>query len=186
MKHNFLCLFFVLFLGVILISCAVENSETVTETPLPTITNTLHITETTTVTPKPSNTSPPTITLTLLVEKTPGTRLNFIFPFEPGFPGYIVQFKSNTLTVDLLCILNQDNNNGRGEAVESSSNSNEWNVLGTCDTSSMTLYEIINEKITVTVILGGFPVVYDVTKLPDRITDQTVEYDFEYSFDLSN
>jgi hypothetical protein len=42
--------------------------------------------------------------------------------------------------------------------------------------------QLIPDQITVTIILGGFPVVNEVTKKPDSVSEQLVEYSFEYSF----
>ncbi len=104
------------------------------------------------------------------------TLIKIEFPFEPSPPGYIVDIKSDVLTANLMCavesgeILNLD---------ESSDSSKKW---GTCDTGSMTLDVGISSKMTVTVILGGFPVVNEVTKSPEQITGNQAEYLFESSF----
>ena len=103
------------------------------------------------------------------------TLIKITFPFEPSPPGYIVDIKSDVLTANLMCavksgeILNLD---------ESSDSTKKW---GTCDTNSMTLDVGISGKMTVTIILGGFPVVNEVTKSPDQINGNQSEYFFESS-----
>lgn len=114
-----------------------------------------------------SNSSPTTVTSTMI---------RIEFPFEPSFPGYIVDIKSDVFTANLMCdlengvVLNLD---------ESSDSAKKW---GTCDTSSMTLNIGIPDQMTVTAILGGFPVVNEITKSPEKINGNQAEYFFESSF----
>lgn len=105
------------------------------------------------------------------------TILRFEFPFEPSFPGYLVEVKSKALTAILMCALQQGETTG--EVMELNEDTSDPNVWGTCDTSSMTLNVLIADQITVTVILGGHALVDEVTKTPDTLTGQQAEYDFE-------
>lgn len=172
MRNNLKILIVLLTLTLATMSCYAERSISTTQPTTARSTGTVIAA---------SRTIEPTITSTPIIEKEIGTRLNFTFPFEPSFPGYLVYIQSNTLSVELMCALDQDSN--QGEAVELGTDADEWKVFGSCDTNSMTLDQSINEKITVTVILGGFPIINEATKLPDRITEQNVEFDFEYSFE---
>jgi hypothetical protein len=70
--------------------------------------------------------------------------------------------------------------NGEILNLDDSDDTKKW---GECDTSSMTLNVLIPDQIIVTVILGGFPVVNEVTKAPDSVSEQLIEYSFEYSFE---
>jgi hypothetical protein len=103
------------------------------------------------------------------------TVLRFEFPFEPAPPGYLVDVKSDVFTANLMCALEN------GEILNLGESSSDSQSLGICDTSSMTLYIMIPDQVTVTVILGGFPVVDEVTKAPDQASAQQVEYQFESS-----
>ena len=94
------------------------------------------------------------------------TVLKFEFPFEPAPPGYLVDVKSNVFTANLMCVVEN------GEILNLDENSTDSQSLGFCDTSSMTLNILIPNQITVTVILGGFPLVNEVTKTPDLVTAQ--------------
>jgi hypothetical protein len=105
------------------------------------------------------------------------TVLRFEFPFEPSSPGYLVDVKSTALTANLMCVLQQGETTG--EVLELSEDTSDPRVWGTCDTSSMTLDVLIADQITVTVILGGHPLVDEVTKTPDALTEQRAEYYFE-------
>ena len=181
MKQDFRTLVVTLTIGIFLISCSDQKQSTPPESFQPTRiavpTETaidIPATQTATYTPEP------TITPILTNTDVKGTVLNIKFPFEPSFPGYLVDIKSKLLTVDLMCILEQGKTTG--DAIDLNSSSTETKKYGTCDTRSMTLEPRIDDSITVTVILGGFPVVNEITKSPDRITDQSVEFDFEYSF----
>lgn len=104
---------------------------------------------------------------------TPHTILRFEFPFEPAPPGYLVNIKSTVFTANLMCAVEN------GEILSLDENSDPSQKWGTCDTNSMTLDELIADEMTVTVILGGFPVVNEVTKTPDSVTEQQAEYYFE-------
>ena len=108
------------------------------------------------------------------------TILRIEFPFEPAFPGYLVDVKSTAFTANLMCALEQGHTTG--QVIEVTQNTNDIKYWGTCDTSSMTLDVLIPDQITVTVILGGFPMVNEVTKTPDSVTEQEAEYYFEYRF----
>ncbi len=84
------------------------------------------------------------------------TKINIEFPFEPGFPGYIVDISSKDYTASLMCSLSEKG--GPGEVLDINAKTHE-KPLGICDTKSMTLDVGINSSITVTAILGGFPFV---------------------------
>lgn len=173
--------FAILLLVLMLSACSsTKQLPTPTETLPPTIEPTsTNLPTTATPTSEPT----PTITLTptnepLLNDSTPHTILKFKFPFEPGFPGYIVEIKSTVLTANLICALEQGKTTG--EILDMDQNTND--TLGICDTSSMTLNVLIPDQITVTVILGGHPIIYEVTKTPEAVTELQAEYYFEYSF----
>lgn len=112
------------------------------------------------------------------------TIVRFQFPFEPSFPGYIIEIKSAKFTTDVICAIEQDKKTGEVIGLTDS------NVkYGVCNTSSITLYQAIDGDMTVTVILGGFPIVNEVTKGPSSSTDilagadckpkcRRTEYDF--------
>jgi hypothetical protein len=153
-------------------------TETLPPTTEPTSTN-LPATAVPTSEPTTTPTFTPT-TEPLLNDGAPHTILKFKFPFEPGFPGYVVDIKSTVLTANLMCSLEQGKTTG--EILDLNQSANDTNTLGICDTSSMTLNVLIPDQITVTVILGGFPVVNEITKKPDTVSEQQVEYYFEYSF----
>jgi hypothetical protein len=159
-------------LAVILSACSAINQEPLpTETPLPTIeptsTNSLI---TPTLEPSVTPTSEP-----VQNEDVAHTVLKFEFPFEPAPPGYLVDIKSKVLTANLMCAVEN------GEILNLDENADASQKLGTCNTSSMTLDVLISDEITVTVVLGGFPVVNEVTKTPDSVTSQQAEYHFESS-----
>lgn len=168
-------------------ACMPEKQASIpTETLSPTIKPTFtYIPATSTI--ESTGTSTPVVTPTLtptsteealLDNKTPHTVLKFKFPFEPGFPGYSVQIKSAGLTANLMCSL--DPGKTGGEILDLDEKTNASETLGSCDSSSMTLNILIPDQITVTVILGGFPVVNNVTQKPDAVSDQQIEYYFEY------
>lgn len=172
-------------LGLVLIFSAcspskqeVPPTETIPPTIEPTSTN-LPSTSTPTVEPIVVPTFTPTNELSQ-TDNTPQTVLKIKFPFEPAFPGYLVDIKSATLTANLMCGLEQGKTTG--EILDLNQSSNDSSTLGTCDTSSMTLNVLIPDQITITIILGGFPVVNEVTKTPDSVSEQLIEYSFEYSF----
>src|ERR1051325_5318830 len=77
------------------------------------------------------------------------TRLNIQFPFEPSFPGYIVDIASKDYTADLACSLAPDGSPGKILDLDAKDGAE---ALGTCDTKSMTLDTGIKDEITVTVI----------------------------------
>jgi hypothetical protein len=156
----------------------VPPTETIPPTFPPTSTN-LPSTSTPTIEPTISPTFTPT-NEPPQTDNTPHTILKIKFPFEPAFPGYLVDIKSTEFTASLMCALEQDKTTG--EILNLNQNSNDPSTLGMCDTSSMTLNVLIPDQITVTIILGGFPVVNEVTKKPDSVSEQLVEYSFEYSF----
>jgi len=104
-----------------------------------------------------------------------GTVLKITFPFEPAPPGYLVNIRSKVFTANLMCDVEN------GEILNLDENSDDTKRWGQCDTSSMTLNVLIPDQMTVTVILGGFPLVDEVTKSPDEITEQQAEYYFESS-----
>ncbi|MEP6895839.1 MAG: hypothetical protein ABI986_09560 [Chloroflexota bacterium] len=181
MKQVFRALIIALIIGAFVVSCSVQKPATPAITVQPT--NITIPTKTATDipdTPIATYTPEPISTPTLANTDVTGTVLNIKFPFEPGFPGYLIDIKSKALTVNLMCILDQGKTTG--DAVDLNSSSAEMKKYGTCDTKSVTLETRIDDQVTVTIILGGFPVVNEVTKSPDRITDQLVEFDFEYSF----
>ncbi len=171
-----------LLLVLILSACSPTKQETpLIETLPPTIEPT-STNSPPTATPTSEPTTAPTFTPTnepLQNDDTPHTILKFKFPFEPGFPGYIVDIKSTVLTANLICSLEQGKTTG--EILDMNQNTNDTKTLGICDTSSMTLNVLIPDQITITVILGGFPVVNEVTKKPEAVTEQQAEYYFEYS-----
>jgi len=102
-----------------------------------------------------SSSSPTEVTSTLI---------RIEFPFEPSFPGYIIDIKSDVFTANLIC----DLENGVVLNLDDSSDSAEnW---GTCDATSMTLDVGIPDQMTVTAILGGFPFINEVTKSPEKIS----------------
>jgi hypothetical protein len=121
-------------------------------------------------TPTPSPTTDPTIG-----GSNTSTILKFTFPFEPAPPGYLVDVKSKVFTANLMCDVEN------GEILNLDENSDDTKRWGQCDTSSMTLNVLIPDQMTVTVILGGFPLVDEVTKSPNEITEQQAEYYFESS-----
>ncbi len=103
------------------------------------------------------------------------TLIKIEFPFEPSPPGYLVNIKSDVFTANLMCAVEN------GEILNLDETSDSTKKWGTCDTSSMTLDVGIPDKMTVTIILGGFPVVDEVTKSPDQINGNQAEYFFESS-----
>ena len=112
------------------------------------------------------------ITLIGLVACSPSgpvakTKINIEFPFEPGFPGYLVDVSSKSYTANLMCALSKDGKPGEVQDIDDKTN----RKLGVCDTKSMTLDMDLGDKITVTVILGGFPFIMKVTQSPSRIVD---------------
>lgn len=156
----------------------IPPTEITPPTIVPTFTN-LPPTSTPTIEPTISPTFTPTNEPSQ-TDNAPHTVLKIKFPFEPAFPGYLVDIKSATLTANLMCGLEQGKTTG--EILDLNQSSNDSSTLGTCDTSSMTLNVLIPDQITVTIILGGFPVVNEVTKTPDSVSEQLIEYFFEYSF----
>jgi len=132
--------------------------------------------ETTLPTVEPTSTDRPlTPTMEPVNQDGAQTVLKFEFPFEPAPPGYLVDVKSNVFTANLMCAVEN------GEILNLDDNSTNSQSLGFCDTSSMTLNILIPDQVTVTVILGGFPLVNEVTKTPDLVTAQQAEYQFESS-----
>lgn len=103
------------------------------------------------------------------------TLIKIEFPFEPSPPGYLVNIKSDVFTANLMCAVEN------GEILNLDETSDSTQKWGTCDTSSMTLDVGIPDKMTVTIILGGFPIVDEVTKSPDQINGDQAEYFFESS-----
>ncbi len=116
------------------------------------------------------------------------TKLNFQFPFEPSFAGYVVDISSKTYTANLICSFSQDGSSGQVLDLDAKSDAKP---VGVCDRKSMTLDVGIKEKITVTVILGGFPFISEVSRTPSRFVDITgeqaclgckqAEYDFAFA-----
>ena len=152
----------------------VPPTETTLLTIEPTSTN-LPSTSTPTIEPTISPTFTPT-TESSQTNNNPQTVLKIKFPFEPAPPGYLVNIKSKVFTANLMCAVE----NGEILNLDDSDDTKKW---GECDTSSMTLNVLIPDQIIVTVILGGFPVVNEVTKTPDSVSEQLIEYSFEYSFE---
>jgi hypothetical protein len=163
-------------LAVILSACSAINQETLpTEISLPTIEPT---STNSPITPTLEPTIAPSVTPTsesVQNGDVAHTVLKFEFPFEPAPPGYLVNIKSNVFTANLMCAVEN------GEILNLDENADASQKLGICDTSSMTLDVLISDEITVTVILGGFPVVNEVTKTPDAVTEQQAEYHFKSS-----
>lgn len=156
----------------------IPPTETVPPTIEPTSTN-LSSTPTPTIEPTISSTFAPTNEPSQ-TGNNPHTVLKIKFPFEPAFPGYLVEIKSAAFTANLMCALEREKTTGK--IIDFNQDSNDTSTLGICDTSSMTLNVLIPDQITVTIILGGFPVVNEVTKTPDSVSEQLIEYSFEYSF----
>ena len=67
---------------------------------------------------------------------TTQTIIKIKFPFEPSFPGYIVEIKSKDLAADLICALEQDTTTGE---VLSLNDEPELEGIGVCDVASMTI-----------------------------------------------
>jgi hypothetical protein len=114
------------------------------------------------------------------------TKFNFEFPFEPSSPGYIVDISSRPITANLMCALEPDKTIGYIINLDKQATDKS---LGECDTKSMTLTVPIETDLTVTVILGGFPLIRESGKSPDRIANiaddptcsscRQVEYDLK-------
>lgn len=112
------------------------------------------------------------------------TVFRFTFPFEPS-QGYLIEINSEPFSAEVMCALEEGETTGRAVDL----NDTDW-VYGVCDTASLTLDGILESEVTVTVILGGFPVVNGVTRGPSSIVDYStnracrsprcvvVEYDF--------
>src|SRR5690242_15118337 len=138
MKQDFHALVITLIIGIFLISCSDQKQSIPTTSFQPT--NIAVSAETATDIPATQtaiHTPEPAITATPANTAVTGTVLNIKFPFEPSFPGYLVDIKSKSLTVNLMCMLEQGKTTG--DAIDLSSSAAETKKYGTCDTKSMTL-----------------------------------------------
>jgi hypothetical protein len=182
-------------LSVLVIACSGSLFAVPTPKLIPTLTPTFTLAVMPTFTPAnaitPTDTTLPTetplpATLPPTSDVQERTKLNFEFPFEPSFPGYIVDIFSKELTANLACSLEKDK--PRGSIIKLDDKAADKS-LGTCDTKSMTLNFSIESNLRVVVILGGFPFIRETKELPDRtviVTDdpscsncRQVEYDFK-------
>jgi hypothetical protein len=111
-------------------------------------------------------------------------------PFEPNWPGYTFRVRSKNFSSSLACFY--ENRTDKKGHVASLDDSQKIPDNWPCDGRSFTLNVAIDGELTLFFVLGGFPMIPDVTKKPVRVTEikssspncqsvcRRIEFEFDY------